>query len=85
MSVLYIHLYLLSLEFKTVTLLLFHNILVHVRILLHKMAPFCMNTAKNSSGGGPLDPPSNTTLLDLHFCIHINTKKNQYQNIPATK
>ena len=43
-----------------------------------------MNTAKKSSGGGPLDhPPSNTTLLDP--IIHINTKKNQYQNIPATK
>ena len=35
-----------------------------------------MNTAKKSSGGGPLDPPSNTTLLDP--IIHINTEKNQY-------
>ena len=51
--------------------------------LLHKMAPFCMNTAKKSSGGGPLDPPSNKTLLDP--IIHINNKKNHYQNIPATK
>ena len=51
--------------------------------LLHKMAPFCMNTAKKSSGGGPLDPPSNTTLLDP--VIHVNTEKNHYQNIPATK
>ena len=32
-----------------------------------------MNTAKISSGGGPLDPPSNTTLLNL--IIHINTEK----------
>ena len=33
-----------------------------------------MNTAKKSSGGGPLDPPpSNTTLLDP--IIHINTEK----------
>ena len=37
------------------------------------MAPFCMNTANKSSGGGPLDPPSNTTLLDP--IIHINTEK----------
>ena len=37
------------------------------------MAPFCMNTAKKNSGGGPLDPPSNTTLLDP--IIHINTEK----------
>ena len=29
-----IHLYLLSLEFKTVTLLLFHNILVHIPIII---------------------------------------------------
>ena len=42
-----------------------------------------MNTAKKSYGGGPLDLPSNTTLLDP--IIHINTEKNQYQNIPATK
>ena len=42
-----------------------------------------MNTAKKSSGGGPLEPPSNATLLDP--IIHINTKKKQYQNIPATK
>ena len=42
-----------------------------------------MNTAKRSSGGGPLDPPSNKTLLDP--IIHINTEKNHYQNIPATK
>ena len=42
-----------------------------------------MNTAKKSSGGGPLDPPSNKTLLDP--IIHINTEKNHYQNIPATK
>ena len=32
-----------------------------------------MNTAKKSSGGGPLDPPSNKTLLDP--IIHINTEK----------
>ena len=32
-----------------------------------------MNTAKKSYGGGPLDPPSNTPLLDP--IIHINTKK----------
>ena len=32
--VLFIHLYLSSLEFKTVTLLLFHNILVHVPIII---------------------------------------------------
>ena len=32
-----------------------------------------MNTAKKSYGGGPLDPPSNTTLLDP--IIHINTDK----------
>ena len=43
-----------------------------------------MNTAKKSSGGGPLDPLQNKTLLDL--IIHINTeKKNHYQNIQATK
>ena len=42
-----------------------------------------MNTAKKSSGGGPLDPPSNKTLLDP--IIHINTGKNHYQNIQATK
>ena len=40
--------------------------------LLHKMAQFCMNTAKKSSGGGPLDPLQ-TTLLDP--IIHINTEK----------
>ena len=51
--------------------------------LLHKMAPFCMNTTKKSPGGRHLDPPSNTTLLNP--IIHINTKKNQYQNISATK
>ena len=58
------------------TLLLFHNILVRVPIiiaLLHKMAPFCMNTAKKTSGGGSLDPHSNKTLLDP--IIHINTAK----------
>ena len=38
--------------------------------LLHKMAPFCMNTAKKSYGGGPLDPPSNTTLLDPIIRTH---------------
>ena len=43
-----------------------------------------MNTAKKSSGGGPLDPPSNKTRL-LVPIIHINTEKNHYQNIPATK
>ena len=32
-----------------------------------------MNTAEKSSGGGPLDPPSNTALLDP--IIHINTGK----------
>ena len=42
-----------------------------------------MNTAQKSSGGGPLDPSSNTNLLDP--IIHINIEKNQYQNIPATK
>ena len=42
-------------------------------LLLHKMAPFCMNTAKKISGWGPLDPPSNKTLLDP--IIHINTDK----------
>ena len=42
-----------------------------------------MNTAKKSSGGGPLDRPSNKTLLDP--IIHINTENNHYQNIPATK
>ena len=31
-----------------------------------------MNTAKKSSGGGPLDPPSNTTLFDP--IIHIHTE-----------
>ena len=45
--------------------------------LLHKMAPFCMNTTKKSSGEGPLHPPP--------LIIHINTEKNQYLNIPATK
>ena len=39
--------------------------------LLHKMVPFCMNTAKKISGGVPLDPPSNKTLLDP--IIHIHT------------
>ena len=41
-----------------------------------------MNTAKKSSGGGPLDPPplSNTTLSDP--IIHINTEK---INIKTTK
>ena len=42
-----------------------------------------MNTAKKSSGGGPLDPPSNTTLLDP--IIHINTEKININTIPATK
>ena len=37
------------------------------------MAPFCMNIAKKSSWGGPLDHPSNTTLLDP--TILINTEK----------
>ena len=37
------------------------------------MAPFCMNTAKKISGGGPLDPPSNKTLLD--HIIHIHTEE----------
>ena len=37
------------------------------------MAPFCMNTAQKSSGGGPLDPSSNTNLLDP--ITHINTEK----------
>ena len=32
-----------------------------------------MNTAKKNSGGGPLDPPLNTTVLDPN--IHINTEK----------
>ena len=41
--------------------------------LLHKMAPFSIDTAKKSSGGGPLDPPSNKTLSDP--IIHINTEK----------
>ena len=38
-----------------------------------------MNTAKKSSGGGPLDPPSNTALLDP--ITHINTET----ITPATK
>ena len=38
------------------------------------MAPFCLNTAKKSSGGGTLDPPpSNKTLLDP--IVHMNTEK----------
>ena len=37
------------------------------------MAQFCMNIANKSSGGGPLDPPSNKTLLDP--IIHIDTEK----------
>ena len=41
--------------------------------LLHKMAQFCMNTAKKSSGGRTPRPPSNKTLLDP--IIHINTEK----------
>ena len=41
-----------------------------------------MNTAKKSSGEDPR-PPSNKTLLDP--IIHINTEKNHYQNIQATK
>ena len=32
--------------------------------LLHKMAQYCMNTAKESSGGRTPRPPSNKTLLD---------------------
>ena len=40
-----------------------------------------MNTAKKSSGGGPLDPPSNTTLLHPTHKF----RKNQTQNIPTTK
>ena len=40
--------------------------------LLHKMAPFCMKTAKKTSGGPPLDSPSNKTFLDP--IIHINTE-----------
>ena len=49
------------------------------------MAPFFMNTVKKKLlGEDPLNPPlSNTTLLDP--IIHINTEKNQYQSIPATK
>ena len=45
-----------------------------------------MNTAKKKFWGrapSPPPPPSNTTLLDP--IIHINTEKNQFQNIPATK
>ena len=46
------------------------------------MAPFCMDTAKKEFWGRTPRPPSNTSLLDP--IIHINTEKNQYQNIPAT-
>ena len=42
-----------------------------------------MNTAKKSSLGGPLDPLQKKTLLDP--IIHINTEKNHFQNIQATK
>ena len=42
-----------------------------------------MNTAKTSSGGGPLDPLQ-TKLFEI-LLIHINTEKNHYQNIQATK
>ena len=46
-----------------------------------------MNAAKKKfRGRTPRSlPPSNTTLLDPFIIIHINTEKNQYQNIPATK
>ena len=58
--------------------------------LLHKMVPFCMNTAKKSFGGGPLDLPTNITLLDP--TIHINTEnitiktflqRNTLYNVPV--
>ena len=41
-----------------------------------------MNTAKQFWGRNPR-PPSNKTLLDP--IILINTEKNHYQNIQATK
>ena len=82
-----IHLYLLSLDFKTVYPLVVSKYpsTYMYPSLLHKMAPFCMNTTKKSSGGRHLDPPppSNTTLLNP--IIHINTKINQHLNISATK
>ena len=44
--------------------------------LLHKMAPFCMNTAKKSSAGGPPDPhPFKHMQLFLDPIIHRNTEK----------
>ena len=52
--------------------------------LLHKMAPFCMNTAKKSSGGGPLDPPPFKQNSFRSYYTH-KYWKNHYQNIPATK
>ena len=82
-----IHLYLLSLDFKTVYPLVVSKYpsTYMYPSLLHNMAPLCMNTTKKSFGGRYLDPPpSNTTLLNP--IIHINTKKkNQYQNISATE
>ena len=42
-----------------------------------------MNTAKKSSGGGPLDPPFKHNSF-RSYCTH-KYRKSQYQNIPATK
>ena len=41
-----------------------------------------MNTAERVLGWTP-KPPSNKSLLDA--IIHINTEKDHYQNIQATK
>ena len=42
-----------------------------------------MNTAKKSSGGGPLDPPFKHNSFRSYYTHKYWT--NQYQNIPATK
>ena len=50
---------------------------------LHNMAPFCMNTTKKSSGGGPIDPPPFKQYSFRSYYTHTYWK-NHYQNIPAT-
>ena len=81
-----IHLYLLSLDFKTVYPLVVSKYpsTYMYPSLLHKMAPFCMNTTKKSSGGRHLDPPPFKHNSFKSYYTH-KYLKNQYQNISATK
>ena len=68
-DLLYFHLYLLSLDFKTVYPLVVYKYpsTYMYPSLLHKMAPFCMNTAKKSSGGEPLDPPFKHNCFKAYY------------------